>query len=57
MAVGDLVAIIFGYEAPIVIHPIGDGCFSLASDAYVDGVMYGEVMEGGTGNADVFEIV
>ncbi|CAM1506211.1 Fc.00g058520.m01.CDS01 [Cosmosporella sp. VM-42] len=55
---GDLVVIIFGYEAPVILRPENDIHLSFVGDAYVDGIMYGEAMEGQKIEDDeVFEII
>jgi len=40
---GDMIAIIAGSQVPFVLRPQGKEQFSLVSEAYVDGIMVGEV--------------
>ena len=41
---GDKIAIIAGSQVPFVLRPEDKGQFSLVSEAYVDGIMDGEVV-------------
>jgi len=44
---GDIVAVVFGAEVPLVLREEADGRYLLVGEAYVDGIMDGEVMEMG----------
>jgi len=57
MQTGDVIAILFGYKAPVVLRPEENGQFSFIGEAYVDGVMDGEAMNEGKFNTEVFKIV
>jgi hypothetical protein len=43
--VGDHVYIVQGARTPLVFHKKGNGQFELKSDAYVHGIMYGEIFD------------
>ncbi|KAH8651210.1 heterokaryon incompatibility protein 6 [Xylariales sp. PMI_506] len=40
---GDVVAVLFGSTVPHVLRDVGKGCYMLIGDAFVHGMMYGEV--------------
>ena len=42
-AVGDEIAVFFGARSPFVITALGDGGHALVGDAFVLGMMHGEV--------------
>jgi hypothetical protein len=42
---GDVVAIFCGTEVPLLLRPCDGGAYELIGEAYVDGIMDGEVME------------
>jgi hypothetical protein len=44
---GDVIAILLGHKAPVVLHPAENGRFNFVGEAYIDGVMNGEAMEDG----------
>ncbi|KAJ6789722.1 hypothetical protein PWT90_00586 [Aphanocladium album] len=46
VAVGDIVCIFYGGQAPYIIRAVGDGTYRLVGEAYVHGIMYGEFLKG-----------
>lgn len=42
----DIVAIIYGTDVPLLLRPCDGGVYKLLGEAYVDGIMDGEAMEG-----------
>lgn len=43
--VGGKICILYGGNLPYVIRPYGEGKYTLVGDCYVNGLMYGEVMD------------
>jgi hypothetical protein len=41
---GDVVAVIYGQMTPLILRPTGTGCYTIVGDAYVDGIMYGQII-------------
>jgi len=56
---GDIVAVLFGAMFCLVLRPVGQQQYRLVGDAYIHGVMHGELVEGLQGRLDgeAFEIV
>jgi hypothetical protein len=44
--VGDVIAVLFGCSFPVVLRDMGGGSWMLVGEIYVDGMMYGEALEG-----------
>lgn len=44
---GDVVCILYGGEVPYILRPIGDGCYSVVGECYIDGIMHGEALSEG----------
>lgn len=43
---GDEIYVFLGAKVPMVLRPRGDGSYSVVGEAYVHGIMYGEMMKG-----------
>ncbi|KAL8707627.1 MAG: hypothetical protein Q9220_007365 [cf. Caloplaca sp. 1 TL-2023] len=54
--IGDVVAILYGWETPFLLRPVQDG-YLLVGECYVHGIMHGEVIEGGYGEELDFKLV
>ena len=57
---GDLVAVLFGSDVPVVLRETGDRRYTLIGEAFVSGIMYGEIVEemrGHSRRSEIFELV
>jgi len=41
---GDVVAVLYRQMTPLILRPTGTGSYNLVGDAYVDGIMHGEIV-------------
>jgi hypothetical protein len=57
---GDMVMVLFGADVPVVLRETGDGRYTLIGEAFVSGIMYGEIVEelrGHPRRSEIFELV
>jgi hypothetical protein len=57
---GDIVVGLFGSDVPVVLRETGDGQYTLIGEAFVSGIMHGEIVEEVRGHprrSEIFELV
>jgi hypothetical protein len=47
LRVGDVVCVMYGGDVPFILHPDGQGKYTLIGECYVSGVMQGEALDMG----------